>query len=133
MEYVCPCLRKKYSALFSDKGPTLGWVFRMAAKQSVVAMQLMRVIGLRMAKAECSPLTPMHVKGLHNEMTDIPSRSFGSEPKWYCQTDDDLRYLFEKNPVTKTTASDILDGLPRFLCPQYESDFRFVDEAFFSG
>ncbi|KAL7544864.1 hypothetical protein ACHAWF_008224 [Thalassiosira exigua] len=102
MECVCPCLQRKHSALFSDNDPTVGWVFQMAAKRSVVAMQLLRVLGLRMAKAECSPLTPLHVKGLHNSMTDIPSRSFGSEPKWYCKTDDDLRRLFNKKfPLPK--------------------------------
>ena len=27
-------------------------------------------------------------------MTDIPSRSFGSEPQWLCRTNDDLLILF---------------------------------------
>ncbi len=31
---------------------------------------------------------------VHNAMTDIPSRSFGSEKKWTCETDEDLRSLF---------------------------------------
>ncbi|KAL7539025.1 hypothetical protein ACHAWF_006280 [Thalassiosira exigua] len=102
MECVCPCLRRKHSALFSDNDPTVGWVFHMAATRSVVAMQLLCVLGLRMTKAECSPLTPLHVKGLYNSMTDIPSCSFGSEPKCYCKTDEDLRRLFNKKfPLPK--------------------------------
>ena len=43
-----------------------------------------------------SPLTTLHVPGKENAMTDIPSRSFGSEPKWHCKTDADLLDLFNK-------------------------------------
>ncbi|KAL7523640.1 hypothetical protein ACHAWF_000608 [Thalassiosira exigua] len=102
MEYAYPCLRRKHSALFSANDPTVGWMFQMSAKRSVVAMQLLHVLGLCMATAECSPLTPLHAKGLHNAMTDIPSRSFSSEPKWHCKTDDGLRHLFNKKlPLPK--------------------------------
>jgi hypothetical protein len=36
----------------------------------------------------------MHIKGEENPMTDIPSRSFGSEAKWHCKTDAELLTLF---------------------------------------
>ena len=44
--------------------------------------------------AAASPLTPFHSPGIHNAMTDIPSRSWGSNPAWKCNSADDLRDLF---------------------------------------
>ena len=82
-------------ALFSDNSPTVHWVERMASKKSRVAMQLIRALALRLQLNKASPLTPLHISGVHNAMTDIPSRSFGSEPKWFCKTDKDLRTLFD--------------------------------------
>ena len=38
MEEVCPKLRSAYVAFFSDKSPTIGWVKRLAARVSLVAM-----------------------------------------------------------------------------------------------
>ena len=55
---------------------------------------MLRVLALRMHKARVSPLTTMHIAGSRNQMTDIPSRSFGSEPKWHCHSDDQLLTLF---------------------------------------
>jgi hypothetical protein len=47
-----------------------------------------------------SPLTMLHIAGEQNAMTDIPSRSWGSNPAWLCDTDDDLLNLFnEKFPL----------------------------------
>ena len=40
MEEVCPKLQAAYVALFSDNSPTIGWVKRLAARVSLVAMQL---------------------------------------------------------------------------------------------
>ena len=42
MEEVCPKLRSAYVALFSDKSPIIGWVKRLAARGSLVAMQLVQ-------------------------------------------------------------------------------------------
>ena len=66
----------------------------MASRRSVVAEQLVRGLALRMKEAGASPLTPFHISGVHNSMTDIPSRSWGSEPAWFCKSPDDLRNLF---------------------------------------
>ncbi len=41
-----------------------------------------------------SPLTPLHIKGTENAITDIPSCSFGSNPAYFCKTDNDLKNLF---------------------------------------
>ena len=96
MEAILPleALRVAHVALFSDNQPTVSWVERFAARGSLVADQLLRVLALRMHKARVSPLTTMHIAGSRNQMTDIPSRSFGSEPKWHCHSDDQLLTLF---------------------------------------
>ena len=94
MEEVCSGLEGAHVALFSDNSPTVHWVQRMAARHSTVAMQLIRALALRLQLTQASPLTPLHISGIHNAMTDIPSRSFGSEKKWFCETDEDLRSLF---------------------------------------
>ena len=94
IEEVCPDLRKPYVALFSDNSPTVGWVKRLAARGSLVAMQLVRALTLRVKQSGASPLTPLHIRGEENAMTDIPSRSFGSNSAWLCKNDDELLTLF---------------------------------------
>ncbi|KAL7548528.1 hypothetical protein ACHAWF_011814 [Thalassiosira exigua] len=95
MEEVCLELRHRHVALFSDNSPTVSWMKRMAASGSRVAAQLLRALALRMSVTKTSPLTPLHIVGTKNAMMDILSRSFGSEPKWFCRTDDDLLCLFD--------------------------------------
>jgi hypothetical protein len=97
MEEVCALKKGMHVALFSDNSPTVHWVRRMAAKGSLVADQLLRALSLRMKLRKVSPLTTLHIAGKKNAMTDIPSRSFGSEPKWFCKDDLDLLTLFNKS------------------------------------
>jgi hypothetical protein len=94
MEEVCELTPGTHIALFSDNSPTVHWVRRMAARGSRVASQLLRALALRLKIRMVSPLTPLHIPGERNRMTDIPSRSFGSEPKWHCTSDDALLTLF---------------------------------------
>lgn len=94
MEQVCPNLQRKHVTLFSDNSPTVAWVQRMASKSSPIAQQLLRALGLRLAKCKACPLTTLHIAGVQNAMTDIPSRSWSSEKKWHCTSDDDLLTLF---------------------------------------
>ena len=96
MEAVCGNMESAHVALFSDNSPTIHWVERMAARNSAVAMQLLRALALRLQLAKCSPLTPLHIAGVQNAITDIPSRSFGSNPKWHCKTDSHLLTLFNR-------------------------------------
>ena len=35
-------------------------------------------------KARASPLITLHIAGEENVITDIPSRSFGSNLSWFC-------------------------------------------------
>jgi hypothetical protein len=94
MEGVCSLKKGMHVALFSDNSQTLHWVRQMAAKGSLVADQLLRALSLRMKLRKVLPLTTLHIAGKKNAMTDIPSRSFGSEPKWFCKDDSDLLTLF---------------------------------------
>jgi hypothetical protein len=96
MEEVCHFEQGAHIALFSDNSPTVHWVRRMAARGSKVASQLLRALALRLKLKQVSPLTPLHIPGDRNRMTDLPSRSFGSERKWYCKTDNDLLTLFNR-------------------------------------
>jgi hypothetical protein len=93
MEEVCT-VENAHVALFSDNSPTVHWVQRLAAKHSTIAMQLVRALALRLQLAKASPLTPMHIAGVNNSLTDIPSRSFGSDAAWYCKNDAQLLTLF---------------------------------------
>ena len=94
IESVCGNLREKHVALFSDNSPTVGWVRRLATRGSLVSAHLIRALTLRLKLNGTCPITPLHIASEENSMTDIPSRSFSSEPWWLCRTDDDLLTLF---------------------------------------
>ena len=94
METVCKKLTEARVALFSDNAPTVSWVQRLASRQSKIAAQLVRALVLRVKLNKACPLTPVHIPGCENLMTDIPSRSFGSVKQWHCKTDLDLLTLF---------------------------------------
>jgi hypothetical protein len=94
MESVCGNLREKHVALFSDNSPTVSWVCRLATRGSLVSAHLIRALALRLKVNGTCPITPLHIAGEENSMTDIPSRSFGSEPQWLCKTNHDLLTLF---------------------------------------
>jgi len=96
MEEVCMLGSASHVSLFSDNSPTVHWVRRLAARGSMVAAQLVRALALRLKVKGASPLTPLHIEGKRNAMTDVPSRSFGSEPKWFCRTDDEFCTMYNK-------------------------------------
>ena len=84
----------------------------------------MRALTLRMQASGVSPLTTLHVPGKLNAMTDIPSRSFGSEPKWHCISDTDLLNLFNHSfPLPKQSSWTVYS--PSFaLCTRVLSVLR---------
>ena len=94
METVCGTLREKRVALFSDNSPTVGWVRRLATRGSLISAHLIRALSLRLKLNGTCPLTPLHIAGEENSMTDIPSRSFGSNNKWHCKNNTELLTLF---------------------------------------
>ena len=77
------------------------------------------------------PLTPLHIEGKVNDIANMPSRLFGSNPAWTCVSDTDLLNLF--NTLFSFTATEILDSLPPKLRGSYARDFRLADEAFCAG
>ena len=81
-------------ALYSDNSPSVSWIQRLAARRSPIAMQLIRALALRLQIRKASPLTTLHIAGERNQLTDIPSRSFGSNPQWACKTDSDFASLY---------------------------------------
>ncbi len=94
---MCGPLWEKRIALFSDNPPTIGWVTRLASKQSLVAEHLVQALALQLKTQRACPLMPIHIKGKRNAISDVPSRSFGSNPAWKCGMDADLLTLF--NPM----------------------------------
>jgi hypothetical protein len=94
IEHVCSSLTEKRVALFSDNSTTVSWVQRMACQSSFIAEQLIRVLALRINAQRSCPLTTLHISGDQNTMTDIPSRSFGSEQKWHFKTEEELLTFF---------------------------------------
>ena len=75
IEGVAPDLAHKHIALFSDNSPTVSWVNKMASKKSKIAAQLVRALALRLNVKQSCPLTLVHIPGIKNALTDIPSRS----------------------------------------------------------
>ena len=66
----------------------------MASKKSRVAAQLVRALALRLNIKQSCPITPVHIPGIENVLTDIPSRSLGSIPEWHCTTNNEFLTLF---------------------------------------
>jgi hypothetical protein len=73
MEEVCGDLCEKRVALFSDNSPTVEWVRRPVTWGSLVLAHLIRALALRLKLNGTCPLTPLHIMGQENSMTDIPS------------------------------------------------------------
>jgi hypothetical protein len=100
MEVVCDLQPGDHLALFSDNSLTVSWVRQMAAWGLLVADQLLRILAFRLKARRVSPLTPLHIEGKKNEMTDVPSRSFGGNPNWFCKDAKALLTLFnDKFPL----------------------------------
>ena len=94
MEDVCQLSTGCHVVLFIYNSSTVSWVKRLASKVSLVAAHLLRALTLWLKVKQMSLLMPFHVSGCENSMTDTSSRSWGSEPRWHCCTDADLRLLF---------------------------------------
>ena len=94
IEATCGNLNERNIALFSDNSPTVSWVSRLTSRQSTVASRLLGALTLRLKHNKCCPLTPMHIKGDENAITDIPSRSFGSNTAWNFRSHHDLQIFF---------------------------------------
>ncbi len=94
IEGISGLLAEKQIALFRDNSPSIGWVTRLGSRRSRVAGNLIQTLALRLKLQRACPLTPIHIAGDRNAIADVPSRSFGSNPAWRCDTDNDLLTLF---------------------------------------
>jgi hypothetical protein len=79
----------------------------LGSRCSSVVENLIQALALRLKLQRACPLTPIHIEGDRNAISDVPSRSFGSNPAWKCDTDNDLLTLFnslfplpDKNSLT---------------------------------
>ena len=87
-------LTEKTIALFGDNTPSISWINRLASKTSDVAEQLVQALALRLKTNKACPLITTHIEGKKNEIADVPSRSFGSNKEWHCETNTDFHSLF---------------------------------------
>ena len=116
LEYVVPALSNRHVAMFCDNSPTIAWVERMALRSgSMIAGQLLMALAIRMKEAGVSPLTPLHIQGRQNGIGDIPSRSFGGTPEWYCKTDIEFLTLFKQHFPLPNKQSWTLFHIPSAL------------------
>ncbi len=67
----------------------------MASRSNFIVEQLIRVLALRFNLQKVCPITMLHIAGDQNTMTDIPSCSFGSKPKWHFQSKEALLTFFK--------------------------------------
>jgi hypothetical protein len=80
MEDIVCDLRECNIALCSNNTPTVSWVTLLSSRHSIVAANLVAALALWQKTHQCCLLTPQHIKGKENAITDIPSCSFGTEP-----------------------------------------------------
>ncbi len=90
-------LVEKWVALFSNNSPSAGWVQCMALRSSLVAKKFIWVLAFCFNLQRVCSITMLHICGDKNSMTDIPSRSFGSEPKWYFKSEKNSLTFFNVN------------------------------------
>jgi len=87
-------LTEKTVALFGDNTPSISWISKLASKQSKVGEQLVQAMALRLKAKKACPVITSHIEGKKNEIADVPSRSFGSNKEWQCETHSQLLSLF---------------------------------------
>jgi hypothetical protein len=79
VEFVCDIPPGTHVAIYSDNEATITRMVKQKSR-ACIAAHIIRVLSLRLKFRQASPLTPLHIPGKHNMITDVPSRSFGSEP-----------------------------------------------------
>jgi hypothetical protein len=85
VECICDITPGTHVAIYSDNEAMVVRVKKKKARARVAGF-LIRALSLRLKYAQASPLTPLHIQGKQNGITDVPSRSFGSEPTWHWKT-----------------------------------------------
>ena len=91
-----------------DNQPTVHWVERLVSKSVAVAGQLLWALALRLKLKHTLPLTPLHIKGAENAITNILSCSFGSDTRYFCVDDGELTNLFNsKFPLPDQSSCNV--------------------------
>ncbi len=68
----------------------------------------MAALALHLKNLCCCRLTPQHIKGKENTITDIPSRSFGSVPQRHFKLNNDLQTFFNSHfPLPNQTSWNV--------------------------
>ncbi len=93
MEQVCGSLVKNQTTLFSDNSPTVSWVERLASTHSRIAAHLIWALTLHLKINKCCLITPFHISGSKNAMTDTPPWLFGSISQYFINDLDLLTFI----------------------------------------
>ena len=108
MEEIICNLTEVNIALFSNNTSTISWVTCLASWHSSVAANLVAALALCLKKLRCCLLTPQHIKGKENTITDIPSCLFGSVPQWHFKSNNDLQTFFNSHfPLPNQTSWNV--------------------------
>ena len=82
------------------------WMGKTPCSEGIIGINATSAsINATIKKSGASHLTPLYISGKETYMTDIPSRSFGSNISWFCKNDTDLLNLFNRNPPLPNQAS----------------------------
>jgi hypothetical protein len=101
----------------------------MASRKSRIAAKLVRALALQLNMKKTCPITPVHIPGVENALTDILSCSFGSVHEWACDTDNNLLTLFNLTfPLPKQISWTVFC----FSTKYYTRDFHLADEEFYA-
>ena len=77
IEDLCEDNSGEHVAVFSDNHPTVLWVDRLASKSSVIAVEFLRALAIRLRIKGALPLTPFHIDEKQNDMKDIIEERHG--------------------------------------------------------
>ena len=96
-------LKHQHAAAWVDNTSTVSWASKLSSTKSKVGQRLVRALCLRHCINESSPLAPLSIAGVNNEMADLASRSFKKSGKGTYQLTDS-QFLFKFNsdfPLTQ--------------------------------
>jgi hypothetical protein len=94
MEKVCPPLTKNMSHYSATTHPPSAGSPALHPKILRWPNYLSVLWHYDSMQTHTCPLAPLHILGLYSSMTDMPSRSFGSNTAWHCKTNNDLLPLY---------------------------------------
>ena len=88
--------------MFCDNMSAVMWTHKLRTSTSQVAGKLLRLIGMRMHARQTSGLTPVHIAGDNNQMSDVISRAF-KNGKFFIANDNLTSYFNSKFPLQENS------------------------------